>query len=79
MEEAGFDLCGDETIRVTESCGEALSGVTDRVKNKPGVTKGYQRRPNCSSYQYILHHDTFIHAHIQATQEDTCLKDDEYH
>ena len=39
MEGDDSDLCGDETIRVTDSCGESLSGVTDRVKNKPGVTK----------------------------------------
>ena len=42
MEGDDYDLCGDETIRVTDSCGESLSGVTDRVKNKPGVTKGDQ-------------------------------------
>ena len=39
-QEADIDLFGDETIWATSSYGESGKGVTERVKNKLGVTKG---------------------------------------
>ena len=42
IEEAGIDLCGDDTIWNTALYGEAGVGVTGRVNIKPVVNKGDQ-------------------------------------
>ena len=39
---AELDLCGDETTYATASFGEKGSGLTGRIKGKPGVAKGGQ-------------------------------------
>ena len=42
VEEANLDLCGDGTSWNTTSYGEAGSVLTQKVNNKPVVTKGVQ-------------------------------------
>ena len=54
-------LCGENTIWDTASYGEAGSGVTGRLKNNPGVTKGGQtvllvNLNNISLCAYIRRH-----------------------
>ena len=63
-EEAGIDICGDETRWSTSSYVEAGKGVTGGAKNKPGVIKGGQNillnnvnkiRPLTSMHIHKLH------------------------
>ena len=59
-----MDLTGDETSWATASPGEAGSGVTYRVPNKTGVSKGghtviisdsHQVRPRAYMHRHKLH------------------------
>ncbi|KAG7374512.1 hypothetical protein IV203_013607 [Nitzschia inconspicua] len=63
-ERALLDLCGDETTWGHQGYGEKGSGVLERIRNKPGITKGMQTVLLCDAYRfrvYAYHHRHKMH------------------